>query len=78
MMSLHAVLVYGSVLLAAMQLLSNWLLKGRRRAGWAIVAALTVIGLWYDWRTAQYGYIGLAFFNIPVAYLAWKEWGGAQ
>jgi hypothetical protein len=73
--SLHTLLVAGSVLLAALQLVYNWLLKGRRRAGWALVFFVNIIGLPYDWLTAQYGYLALTVLNFPIAVRAWIEWG---
>jgi hypothetical protein len=74
-MTLHVLLVAGSVVLASMQLVSNWLLKNRRRAGWALTLAMNGAGLPYDWLTAQYGYLGLTALNVPVAVRAWREWG---
>lgn len=76
-MTLHAVLTFGSIVLAAMQLLSNWLLKNRNRAGWALTVTMNVIGLPYDWFTSQYGYIALTALNLPVAVKAWLDWGAA-
>jgi len=73
--SLYAVLACGSVLLASMQLASSLLLKNHMKSGWVIVLVMNVAGLWYDWHTRQVGYLGLAAFNIPVAFLAWRKWG---
>jgi hypothetical protein len=73
--TLHTLLVAGSVLLASLQLVYNWLLKDHRRAGWALVVFVNVIGLPYDWFTAQYGYLALTALNLPVAVRAWREWG---
>lgn len=77
-MTLHALLIGGSAVLAALQALYMWLLKDRNRAGWALMGAVNVIGLPYDWFTLQYGYFALTLFNFLIAPLAWKKWGRTE
>jgi hypothetical protein len=71
----HLLPTGGSIILAGMQYASNVLLKRRNRQGWLVIGTLNIIGLPYDWLTAQYGYLALTAANFPVAVQAWRAWG---
>lgn len=68
------ILLFGSVILACIQLASSWSLMHKWRVGWAFSITANLVAIPYDLITRQYGFVVVILINLCIAARGWRTW----
>ena len=66
-------LLAGSTFLAALTLLSMWLIGRKHPAGWLVAIAGQVLWVPYDLATHQLGFLLITAASVPVYVRGWRN-----
>ena len=67
-------LLYGSIALAALWLIIQWLLANKKRSGWLVSFAANTVAIPYDFLTHQYGFVVVELFAYVLIVNGWRRW----
>lgn len=68
-------LIGGSVVLASIAVVSQFVLSQKYRAGWLLSILFSTLALPYDLITHQYGFMATSVLGIFIAANGWRKWG---
>lgn len=66
-------LLIGSIVLAALQIIVMLLIARRYRFGWLFAAIVNTIWFPYDYFTSQYGFMTLGIVVYYTCYIGWTH-----